>query len=145
MHVQGVARASTRRHDDQTCVRRTIDKSGITIISVASVLGGFGGGGSASAANRPVGGGLGLGGTPAGMYATKGETLSWQPAMNLNRVILSGQIVAIVLLLTVRSIVRARVVRLPRTGCTRRSFRPRLARSVGTGAPVKSPGAKAVR
>jgi hypothetical protein len=41
----------------------------------------------------------------------KGETVTWQPALNLNRVILGGQIVAIDLFLTIRSIVHARGMR----------------------------------
>ncbi|MBV9173201.1 MAG: hypothetical protein JOZ81_24310 [Chloroflexi bacterium] len=124
MHVQELL---AQAHDLMTIKRvfgEPIEKNGITIIPVASVLGGFGGsGGSASAANTSFGGGLGLSATPAGVYVIKGETVTWHPAINLNRVILGGQVVAIVLLLTVRSMIRARAVR-------RR----------GTGAPVKSPG-----
>jgi hypothetical protein len=45
------------------------------------------------------------------VYVIKGEAVTWQPALNLNRVILGGQIVAIALLLTIRSLMRARAVR----------------------------------
>ena len=87
---------------------------GMTIIPAANVLGGFGGGtGNVSAGASPVGGGFGLCATPAGVYVIKGETVTWQPLLNLNRVILGGQFVAIVLLPTLRSIVRARASRLP--------------------------------
>jgi uncharacterized spore protein YtfJ len=91
-----------------------IEKNGMMIIPVANVLGGVGGGGGPlSAQDGPSGGGLGVWATPAGVYVIKDETVTWRPALNLNRVILGGQIVAIVLFLTLRSIMSSRVVRLP--------------------------------
>ena len=40
-------------------------------------------------------------------FVIKGQDVSWQPALDLNRVILIGQVVALVALLTVRSVVKA--------------------------------------
>jgi hypothetical protein len=37
----------------------------------------------------------------------KGGEVSWKPALDLNRIILMGQVVAIVALLTARAIVKA--------------------------------------
>jgi len=51
---------------------------------------------------------MGVWATPAGVYIIHGQTVSWQPALNLNRVILGGQLVAVALLLTVRAIAQAR-------------------------------------
>ena len=114
MHVQELL---AQAHDVMTIKRvfgEPIEKNGVTIIPAANVLGGAGGGsGRPSAGDSPAGGGLGLWATPARVYVIKGETVTWQLALNLNRIILGGQIVAIALLLTIRSIVRARAVRRP--------------------------------
>ena len=89
-----------------------IEKPGLTLVPVANVLGGAGGGsGPASGGEDAVGGGLGVWATPAGVYVIRDQTVTWQPALNLNRVILGGQLVAIVLLLTIRAIVQARAAR----------------------------------
>lgn len=81
------------------------EKNGITIIPAASVSGGAGGGGQGD----PQGGGAGFGvsSRPVGAFVIKGQDVSWQPALDLNRVILIGQVVALVALLTVRSVVKA--------------------------------------
>ena len=47
--------------------------------------------------------------TPAGAYVITGETVTWQPALDLNRVILVGQIVSILIALaTIRAALRSR-------------------------------------
>ncbi|MDP9848839.1 hypothetical protein [Streptosporangium lutulentum] len=50
------------------------------------------------------GGGFGFGATPAGVFVPKDGDAQWRPALDYNRMALGGQIVAIVLLLTLRSI-----------------------------------------
>ena len=45
---------------------------------------------------------------PAGAYVVRDGTVRWEPAIDVNRAILGGQIVAIVLLLVLRSILRSR-------------------------------------
>ena len=45
---------------------------------------------------------------PVGAYVIRGEQVTWQPALDVNRIIMGGQLVAIVALLTVRTVVRAR-------------------------------------
>jgi len=44
-----------------------------------------------------------------GAYVVREGRVSWQPALDVNRIVLAGQIVAVVALLTLRTIVRARV------------------------------------
>jgi len=91
-----------------------IDKNGVTIIPVANVMGGAGGGtGRDSSADNGAGAGFGLRLTPAGVFVIRDGTVTWQPALNLNFVILGGQLAAIVLFLTVRAIVQARAARRP--------------------------------
>jgi hypothetical protein len=48
---------------------------------------------------------------PAGAFVIRGDDVVWRPAVDVNRVIVGGQIVAVVALLVVRSIARARAVR----------------------------------
>ncbi|HEX3630290.1 MAG TPA: spore germination protein GerW family protein [Candidatus Dormibacteraeota bacterium] len=83
-----------------------IEKNGVTIIPAANVSGGAGGGGDQ---HDPQAGGMGFGviARPAGAFVIKGNEVSWQPALDLNRVILMGQLVGIVALLTARAIVKA--------------------------------------
>jgi hypothetical protein len=48
---------------------------------------------------------------PAGAFVIRGDDVAWRPAIDVNRVIIGGQIVAVVALLVVRSIARARAAR----------------------------------
>lgn len=105
-------------------------RNGLTIIPVARVMGGAGGGeghqiapgetasatpeGSSEPETRSplggsgFGGGFGMAASPAGVYVIKGDDVRWVPAVNLNRVLAGAQLVAIVFLLVVRSMVKAR-------------------------------------
>ncbi|TMD43521.1 MAG: sporulation protein [Chloroflexi bacterium] len=82
------------------------EKNGVTVIPAARIMGGAGGGGDQ---HQPQAGGMGFGvmAQPAGAFVIKGNEVSWQPALDLNRVILMGQVVAIVALFTARAIVKA--------------------------------------
>ena len=82
------------------------EKNGITIIPAARIAGDAGGGGDQQ---NPQAGGVGFGvsSRPVGAFVIKGGDVRWQPALDLNRVILMGQLVAIVALLTARAIVKA--------------------------------------
>jgi uncharacterized spore protein YtfJ len=85
-----------------------IERDGATVIPVANVVGGAGGGAGTDASGGGSGGGFGLRATPAGMYVIKNGTVTWNPAVDVNRAILGGQVVAIVLLLTIRALLGAR-------------------------------------
>lgn len=90
------------------------ERNGITVIPVAVVRGGGGGGGGEGAGPDGVGTGSGSGGgfalaaKPAGVYVIDGNRVSFRPAVDVNRIILGGQIVGIIALLVVRSILRHR-------------------------------------
>jgi uncharacterized spore protein YtfJ len=86
------------------------EKNGVTAVAVAAVRGGAGGGGGEGPAGegKGSGGGFGLSARPVGMFLIRGDEVSWRPAGDVNRVVLGAQIVAVVALLTIRSIVRAR-------------------------------------
>jgi uncharacterized spore protein YtfJ len=69
------------------------ERNGVTVIPAAKVSGG-GGGGSDERENG--GGGFGLSSRPIGALINKGDKVSWQPAFDLNRVIVGCQVVAVV-------------------------------------------------
>lgn len=86
------------------------EKDGVTLIPVARVQGGAGGGGGEGPDGQGRGSGSGFGviARPVGVFLIRGDEVSWRPAVDLNRIVLGGQVVAIVALLAVRSIVKAR-------------------------------------
>jgi uncharacterized spore protein YtfJ len=86
------------------------EKNGVTIIPAARISGGAGGGGDQHDP-QAGGGGFGVSSRPVGAFVIKGGEVTWQPALDLNRVILMGQVVAIVALLTARAIVKAATTR----------------------------------
>ena len=92
-------------------------KNGITVIPAARIIGGLGGGEGegplgeqtpGKEIGRGMGGGFGLAGGPAGAYVIKGDSVTWLPAIDVNRLMLGFQVVMIVFFLTVRSIAKAR-------------------------------------
>ncbi|GAA1695052.1 hypothetical protein GCM10009733_108400 [Nonomuraea maheshkhaliensis] len=86
-------------------------RNGVTVIPVARIGGGGGGGSGKQEGERPGegnGGGFGLGAAPAGVFVIKDGDVRWRPAVDINKIIAGGQMVAVVALLTARAIVRAR-------------------------------------
>ena len=75
------------------------EKDGIAVVPVASVRAGGGGGGGPTG-----GGGGGVEARPAGAFVIQNGSVRWQPAVDVNRVL----VFAVVALLTLRSIVRIR-------------------------------------
>jgi uncharacterized spore protein YtfJ len=90
------------------------ERDGVTVIPVASLRGGAGGGKGEGATPDGAGSGSGSGGgfgliaKPAGVFVIDGTSVRWQPAVDVNRVILGGQIVAIVLLVILGGVLRRR-------------------------------------
>jgi uncharacterized spore protein YtfJ len=98
---------------DAVTVRRVygdpIERDGVTLIPVAAVRGGFGyGGGHDDGGNEGGGGGSGVSARPVGMYRIEGGKLSWQPALDVTRIAMAGQVVAVVALLVLRSVLKSR-------------------------------------
>jgi uncharacterized spore protein YtfJ len=112
MHVD--VQRTIEQAKDAITVRRVygdpFEKDGVTVIPAARVQGGAGGGqGDApDGQGRASGSGMGVIARPAGAFVIRGEDVAWRPAVDVNRVIIGGQIVAVVALLVVRSIARTR-------------------------------------
>src|SRR5204863_4440398 len=108
------------RAGDTLTVRRVfgeaVEKDGITVIPVAAIrgTGGGGGGGDAEGAGGS-GGGFAMTGRPVGAFVLKDGEVSWRPAYDVTRVALIGELVAVVGLLTVRSMAKARAKRRRRS------------------------------
>ena len=81
---------------------------GVTIIPVASVKGGGGGGGGEG--SQPDGQGEGAGGgmgfgvqmRPVGVYEVRNGVVSWQPAIDVMRIVAGGQLLVALLILVTR-------------------------------------------
>ncbi len=83
-------------------------QNGVTIIPVAAVRGGWGGGGG-QGENQEAGwgGGGGLTARPVGAFVIKGDDVSWRPAVDVDRMILVGQIVGAIAVSTRGATLRA--------------------------------------
>jgi uncharacterized spore protein YtfJ len=86
-----------------------IERDGVLIIPAAKVGGGGGGGvGEGTDENdrqgSGTGSGFGIGGRPVGAFVVRNGEVTWQPAVDVTRIVLGGQIVAIVGLLTLRAL-----------------------------------------
>lgn len=84
------------------------EQGGVTFIPAASVRGGGGGGEGDAGSDQPGGrgAGFGLSGRPVGVYRIADGDVRWVPAVDATKVILMGQVVAIVALLVIRSLFR---------------------------------------
>ena len=89
------------------------EKDGVTIIPAARVQGGAGGGSGEDPQGQGKGSGSGFAMTarPVGAFVLREGELSWRPAVDVNRIVLGGQVVIIVALLTVRTIIKAKAKR----------------------------------
>jgi uncharacterized spore protein YtfJ len=99
---------------DATTVRRVygepVERDGTTVIPAAAVEGGGGGGEGTGpdGTGNGGGGGWGVRARPVGAYVIRDGRARWEPALDVNRIILGGQAVAIVALLTLRTWLRRR-------------------------------------
>ncbi len=90
-----------------------IVQGNLTVLPVAKVSGGGGGGGGTGPAvegqeTGGSGGGFGVTAKPLGVFVIKDGTVRWRPAIDVNKVILGGQLVAVTALLVVRALVKGR-------------------------------------
>jgi len=99
---------------DAMTVRRVfgdpIERNGLVVVPVAHLQGG-GGGGRGRAAGEPAagwGGGWGMRARPAGVFVIRGDRVTWQPAVDVTRVALGGQVLAAIGFVLLASVLRRR-------------------------------------
>ena len=95
---------------DVLTVRRVFgepyERDGMTVVPVVRMQGG--GGGGQGDGGTGSGGGFGLSARPAGVFVITGAKVRWEPALDINKIIAGAQVVAVVALLTARSIAQSR-------------------------------------
>jgi uncharacterized spore protein YtfJ len=85
------------------------EKNGLTVIPAAIVGGGAGGGaGRDDKGQEGEGSGFGVTARPAGAFIIEGNRVTWRPAVDPNRIILTIALVVIVYLMTRPRLARAR-------------------------------------
>jgi uncharacterized spore protein YtfJ len=88
-------------------------QGGTILLPVAKIGGGAGGGSGTGPAepgqeNGGSGGGLGMSAKPLGVFVLRDGKVGWRPALDVNRIIMGGQIVAVAALLLARALITAR-------------------------------------
>jgi uncharacterized spore protein YtfJ len=107
--VNNVAQTAMNQTLDAMAIRHVfgepIDRDGVTYLPAAKVRGGGGGGGDTEGNG---GAGFGVASKPAGVFVIRNGDAEWRPAIDINRIVIGGQLVAIIALLVLRSILRRR-------------------------------------
>jgi hypothetical protein len=99
---------------------------GVTVVPAATVRGGGGGGNDGEGQS---GGGFGIVGSPTGAWVVKEGEVTWKPAVNATKVLMLGELTAIVGLFAWRSVRVAQTRRVITIRGPRRAFQGvRLAR-----------------
>ena len=101
---------------DAAHVRRVfgepVEREGVLVIPAAVVRGGAGGGtgkgSQGDGGGEGEGGGYGFVARPLGVFVLRDDQVEWRPALDLGRVILGGQLLALTALLVIRSVLRRR-------------------------------------
>ncbi len=91
----GLRDLATSLRDTMTVARvfgEPYERDGVTIIPAAAVRGAAGGrsGRKEQSGDEGEGGGLGLVARPAGAYVIKDGTVTWHPAVDVNRIVTLG-------------------------------------------------------
>lgn len=117
MDVEGMVSGT----QDALTVRRVFGEAyehdDVTVIPVARVSGGGGGGmgvtagsdqGDGGGGDEGGGGGFGLRAEPAGVYVIRDGQVRWEPAIDVNRIVLGAQLVALAIVLLLRRLAKRR-------------------------------------
>jgi uncharacterized spore protein YtfJ len=114
MDAKSDVRQTIEQARDAMSVKRVFgdpyEKNGVTVIPAARVQGGAGGGGGEGPEGQGGGSGVGFGvnARPAGAFVIRGDEVNWRPAVDVNRVILGGQLIAVAALLLARAVIKSR-------------------------------------
>ena len=83
------------------------EKNGLTVIPAVSVRGGGGAGAEGDDAESGTGAGFGMAARPSGAWIIENGDATWKPAVDVNRIVLGGQIVAATAIVVVGRILLA--------------------------------------
>ncbi|MCM4084407.1 hypothetical protein [Paractinoplanes hotanensis] len=110
--VLGVLREAVAENGADRVFGAPVSGNGTLMLPVAKISGGGGGGGGAepAAEGQPEGsgGGFGTAARGLGVFVLRDGKVTWHPAIDVNRIVLGGQLVAITALLVVRGLLRGR-------------------------------------
>jgi len=85
------------------------EKNGLTVIPAATVRGGGGGGiGEHGDEEKGGGGGFGLNARPTGAWIIEADEVTWKPAIDVNRIVLGGQVIALAAILVAGRVLAGR-------------------------------------
>ena len=110
MEISELLTRATETARVQRVFGEPIEHGGALVIPVATVVSGAGGGSGTSPEQdgEGSGGGAGFVVRPTGMYVIRDGDVDWRPAVDVNRIVLGGQLVALAALLLLRSVLRRR-------------------------------------
>lgn len=106
-----------------------VTQDGTIVLPVAKVGGGGGGGGGSAPGDDKqstgTGGGFGMTAKALGVYVLRDGQVKWLPAVDVNKIVLGGQLVAVTALLVVRAVLQSRTTsRKRRTAIKLAALRP---------------------
>lgn len=78
-----------------------VERDGLVLVPAAAIAGGAGGGGDPSE-HGGQGGGFGVRARPVGAYVIQDGTVTWRPAIDVDRAVMAAAVVAVVYLLARR-------------------------------------------
>lgn len=127
MDLQGLIERARDTITVKQVYGKPFQQNGVTVIPAAKVGGGGGGGeGSASEGKgEGSGGGFGMVARPTGAFVIRGDQVSWQPAVDVNRAILTAGLMAVTALFTLRAVTRARAKARAKAAKAEARARPR--------------------
>jgi uncharacterized spore protein YtfJ len=110
MTVNELASTVTESITAKRVFAEPVERDGVTVIPAATVGGGGGGGGGHDDEHKQggEGGGFGLSARPAGAYVIKDGNVSWQPAVDVNRLVATIGAIVVAYLLSRIPVARAR-------------------------------------
>ena len=90
-----------------------ISRDGVTVLPAAKISGGGGGGGGSGPSTEGkdaegTGGGVGVSAKALGVFVIKDGKVRWQPAVDVNKVILGAQIATVFILFALRALFKNR-------------------------------------
>ncbi len=96
MNLNGVIQAAKDHITVSRVFGEPYERDGVTVVPVARIYGGGGGGTGHDGAQHGEGGGIGFVARPAGVYVIRGGDVSWRPAVDANRVVTAVAVVLVV-------------------------------------------------